>query len=140
MPKSIKQIQVGILEKLELKKEFKGGVTKQKLAKYFSEFDKDNDGFLTAADFSMACPVTMVAKDEAEFLFMFWDTMAGEQEGQGAIEVGLIAVDLLQCMPEYGTGFRSGDDGFKMKGAKGNQPSQAGGIFGGGAYEADTPR
>ena len=68
----------------------------------------------------------------------FWDTMAGQQEAQGAVQVDLAINDLLSSQPEYTTGFRSGAEGFRAKEAKGNLPSQAGGIFGGGSYQAEA--
>lgn len=68
----------------------------------------------------------------------FWDTMAGQQEAQGAVQVDLAINDLLSSQPEYTTGFRSGAEGFRAKEAKGNLPSQSGGIFGGGSYQAEA--
>ena len=64
--------------------------------------------------------------------------MAGQQEPQGAVQVDLAINDLLSSQPEYTTGFRSGAEGFRAKQAKGNLPSQEGGIFGGGSYQAEA--
>lgn len=64
--------------------------------------------------------------------------MAGQQEPQGAVQADLAINDLIFSVPTYSTGFRSGAEGFRVKQAKGNLPSQQGGIFGGGSYEADA--
>lgn len=140
MTLTVAQIQSKILEKVDQK--YKGGVSKQRLDKGFRELDLDGDGFLRFNEFAEALSVHFgnpISGDESQFLFQFWDTMAGQQEPQGAIEIDLAVQDLLSSVPQYGTGFNSGHDGIKSnKGAKGNMPSQAGGIFGGGSYEADA--
>lgn len=135
---SIADIQKKFLEKLENK--FKGSITRAKLMRIFSDFDRDGDGFITLAEFRQSIEMSGNALSplETEFLFHFWDTMAEQQPAQGAIEIAVAVADLVASVPQYGGGFRSGDEGFKAKGAKGNLPSQEGGIFGGGSYEADA--
>merc|ERR1719473_340909 len=77
--------------------------------------------------------------EEGTFLFHFWDTQAEQQDPIGFVPVPLIVQDLLTNVPEYSTGFNSGQEAIKTtKGARGNLPSQSGGIFGGGSYEADA--
>lgn len=136
---TIADIQGKFIAKLENK--YKGGINKMRLNKVFAETDKDNDGFISLAEFKEAITLSgnALAETEAEFLFAFWDTMAGQQEAQGAIEIALAVSDLLSTLPSYGGPFNSGAEGFKNKGTgKNNQPSQDGGIFGGGCYEADA--
>ena len=137
---TIADIQKKILEKVEQK--YKGGVSKERLARIFNEKDKDKDGFVSQVEFIAALQEgggNPVSDMEAEFLFTFWDTLAGQKDPQGAVEVVMAVEDLMAAMPTYSTGFNSGDLGIKAnKGAKGNLPSQAGGIFGGGSYEADA--
>ena len=81
-----------------------------------------------------------LTEQEAEFLFMFWDTMAGSQEPCGLIDIGMATNDLMATLPGYTNGFNSGPDPTAQPGArgKGNLPSQEGGIFAGGSYEADA--
>lgn len=115
-------------------------MTAQRLRKMFQDVDRDQDGFVTFQEFLTALEQTCnaLSPDEANFLFHFWDTMAGQQEPQGAVQSELAITDLMSSMPEYSTAFRSGDLGFRQKQAKGNMPSEAGGIFGGGSYAADA--
>lgn len=135
---TIADIQAKIVAKFDEK--YKGGMTKNRLERMFREADKNNDGFITLPEFVMALEqnANALSDDEASFLFQFWDTMAGQQEPQGAVQTDLAVNDLLSSQPEYTTGFRSGAEGFRAKQAKGNLPSQQGGIFGGGSYEADA--
>lgn len=135
---SIADIQKKFLEKLENK--FKGSITRAKLMRIFTDFDRDGDGFITLAEFRQSIEMSGNALSplETEFLFHFWDTMAEQQPAQGAIEIQVAVSDLVASVPEYNGGFRSGDEGFKAKGGRGNLPSQEGGIFGGGSYEADA--
>ena len=129
---SIASIQTKFLEKIEQK--YKGGVSKERLIKIFGGKDTNEDGFITLVEFKRAISESgnALSDPEAEFLFHFWDTMAQTQEPRGQVEVGLCVHDLISSQPQYGTGFRSGEDGLKAnKGAKGNLPSQQGGIFGG---------
>jgi len=137
---TIAMIQSKLLEKIEQKDGAKG-LRPNKLTQWLTDFDRDKDGYMFLDEFEQALtnygsPTT---KQETKFLFDFWDTGAGQQEARGAVPIELIVQDLLESRPEYGTGFNSGSDGLKAnKGAKGNLPSQAGGIFGGGSYEADA--
>ena len=135
---SIADIQDKIIAKMEQK--FKtGGMGK--VSKAFTDADSNNDGFLTLNEFNKALELcgNALKPVEAEFLFNFWDTLAGQHEAQGVVEVEMCLKDLFGSQKSYGTGFNSGDEFIKAsKGAKGNMPSQAGGIFGGGSYEADA--
>ena len=135
---SIKTIQDKLVAKLEEK--FKNGVSVPKLGKMFKDHSVQQPGFLSLAEFQHALELNgnALSANESAFLFDFWDTLAGQQDGQGFVEVSLVVQDIFNSVPEYSTGFKSGDDGFKNKGAKGNMPSQEGGIFGGGAYSADA--
>jgi hypothetical protein len=136
---TIADIQGKFLAKMENK--YKGAITKARLTKVFSEFDHDNDGFITLDEFKSALEFSgnSLSETEGEFLFGFWDTMAGQQEAQGAVQISLAVSDLLSTQPAYGGPFKSGDDGFKINPtSKSNRPSQEGGIFGGGSYEADA--
>jgi len=139
MTVTVKNIQQKILDKMDQK--YKGGATAQRLNQAFGDKDRNQDGFVSESEFKAAlregCGNPLDDK-EAEFLFDFWDTLAGTQEAQHAVEIGIAVQDLMNSTPQYGTGFNSGGDGFRKTGAKGNQPSQAGGIFGGGSYEADA--
>jgi len=137
---TVKELQLKILDKIELK--HKSGVKKHTLESIFGNADKNRDGLLSLNDFATALEMqcsNALSKPELNFVFEFWDTMAGQRDASGFIEVDLVVQDLLASMPTYGTGFNSGDEGIKAnKGAKGNLPSQSGGIFGGGAYSADA--
>ena len=106
-----------------------------------SDRDGDKDGFITLKEFNEAFDLAGLSlkPDEMSFLFQFWDTMAGQQEAQGAVEIALAVSDLMSSKPTYGGVFNSGPEAFKVKGdGKNNKPSQAGGIFGGGAFAADA--
>jgi len=135
---TIADIQAKIVAKFEQK--HKGGMTKSKLNMMFNQVDKDKDGFITFPEFLTALEhdCNALTDNEASFLFQFWDTMAGQQEPQGGVQIDLAVNDLLSSVPDYNTGFRSGPDQFRQKQAKGNLPSQEGGIFGGGSYAADA--
>ena len=123
---TIKDIQQKILDKIEQK--YKGGVSRERLARIFGDQDKDSDGFVTLPQFKEALSQgggNPISEAEAEFLFHFYDTLAETQEPQGGVEVLMVAQDLAAAVPAYSTGFNSGAEGIKSnKGAKGNQPSQ----------------
>jgi len=93
---------------------------------------------ITFKEFNAALGELCLAPDEASFLFQFWDTMAGQQEAQGAVDIQLVVTDLIGSVPTYSTGFNSGPEGFKSNGNKSNRSSVQGGIFGGGSYAADA--
>lgn len=138
MALTIAKIQEKILNKYEDK--FRGSVNKPKLMRAFTDVDKDNDGFLSLTEFRGGLEALggALSQQESDFLFAFWDTLAGQQEPQGAVEIGICVSDLLGSLPQYGTGFNSGADKPNYKGGQSNKPSMAGGIFGGGSYEADA--
>jgi len=82
-------------------------------------------------------------EEEAMFLFSFWDSCAGQQEPTGIVPVMLAVDDLVGSMQQYtGTMFKSGQDPLDKAIGGGNKSNQsslgAGGIFGGGAFEADA--
>ena len=93
---------------------------------------------VTYKEFNTALGELCLAPDEAAFLFQFWDTMAGQQEAQGAVDIQLVVTDLIGSVPTYSTGFNSGPEAFKSAGNKSNRSSVQGGIFGGGSYAADA--
>lgn len=133
---TIADIQAKILAKMENK--FKGGATSQRLKRMLSDMDADKDGFVSFKEFNSALGELCLASDEAGFLFQFWDTMAGQREAQGAVDINLIITDLLGSVPTYSTGFNSGPEAVKGGGNKSNRSSVQGGIFGGGSYAADA--
>jgi len=139
MTMTIAGIQDKLISKLEQK--WKGGITKEKLRKMWTAVDADNDGFVSMDEFNKGLSFNgnALSDQEAFALFIFYDTMAESQPAQGAVEIDLAANDLIQSIAKEATPFNSGLD-FKdtTKQARGNQPSQAGGIFGGGSYEADA--
>jgi len=104
-----------------------------------NHFDGDQDGVISLSEFIQATN-GKIETDEAEFLFLFWDSAAGKQEPQGYIEIDLAVQDLLSSMPQYTT-LLQGKDLADISGqSKGNRPSQVGGIFGGGSYAAESER
>ena len=109
-------------------------------AQLLAEYDNDGDGFINLKEFVSAVEVSgnALRGDEMEFLFMFWDTMAGAREPTGQVEVAVAAADLFSTLPAYVTGFTSGYEPEVKKGGNSNRPSQEGGIFAGGSYEADA--
>lgn len=136
---TIADLQTKIVNRMEDK--FKGGASKQRLTRILQDRDGNNDGFISLKEFNDAFDVAGLSlrPDEMSFLFQFWDTMAGQQEPQGVVEIALAVSDLMSSKPTYGGVFNSGPEAFKVKGdGKNNKPSQAGGIFGGGAFAADA--
>ena len=136
---TIRDIQQKIVVKYESKK---GNMTESKLLKTLRDYAKTEPNAITGNEFVKAVVhdgLNAVTVEEAQFLFHFWDTMAEQQEPVGVVALGLCISDLLSTQPQYGTGFSSGPETLKTnKGAKGNLPSQSGGIFGGGSYAADA--
>ena len=137
---TIKQIVEKILEKMEQK--YKGGVSKERLNRIFENKDANRDGFISVIQFKEALTEgggNPISEKEASFLFGFFDTLAHQKDPEDMVEIPFIVDQILQAQPQYGTGFNSGDEMIKAnKGGRGNLPSQAGGIFGGGSYEADA--
>jgi len=140
---TIKDLQAKYLTKLESKT--KGGITKRTLSKNLGEFDGDNDGFVSFNEFwrSLERAGNALSSQEAEFLFSFWDTRAGQQDPCGYVPVALAVDDLLSSQEQYtSVMFKSGVDKMMDSPTKGgnqsNRSSQQGGIFGGGAYSADA--
>jgi len=138
---TIAHIQDKFVTKLAAKLPSGGNISTRTLSKSLGEFDGDNDGFISLAEFLRAVERAGNALDrkEAEFLFAFWDTCAGEREPQGFVNVKMAVDDLVHSLPQFSTGFNSGNDsGLKAGGNKSNKSSMEGGIFGGGSYEADS--
>lgn len=132
---TIADIQAKIIKKMEQK--HKGSINNSLLTKIFG----NKEAFLTQSQFNMKLEqgANALSPDEERFLFSFYDTMAGQQDPTGSISVDLVIQDLLHSVGNYSTGFRSGEEDIKSnKNAKGNLPSQQGGIFGGGSYAADA--
>jgi hypothetical protein len=97
-------------------------------------------GLLTQDEFlsvitAVGDPITL---QESAYLFMFWDTAGGQREPRGFFEIELALSDLLSTAPQQASHLPSGVDNFKKVEGKANQPSQAGGIFGGGVYAAES--
>jgi len=136
---TISEIQKKLLGKIESKVPGGRSLTPQFLKKTLSHFDQDGDGVISLQEFLRVAD-GKIAQDEAEFLFMFWDSAAGQQEPCGMVEVELAVADLLGSMPQYST-LLQGKDLANIAGTnKGNRPSQEGGIFGGGCYAAESER
>lgn len=132
-------MQKKYLDKLQSKT--KGAVTKHTILKNVSEFDGDNDGFITFSEFQKALERAgnSLTSQEAMFLYSFWDTMGGQKEPEGLVNVQLAASDLIEAAETYdGAVFNSGPEKCSGGGNKSNNPSQEGGIFGGGAFAADA--
>jgi len=135
---TIADIQAKLLNKLESKLPG-GNITPAALKKVLNHFDIDRDGVISLAEFLRAANGKIEA-DEAEFLFMFWDSAAGEREPCGMVEVDVAVNDLLSSMPQYSTLLKGADPVAVANRGKGNRPSQEGGIFGGGMYAAESER
>lgn len=136
---TIKDVQTKLLRKLEQNQ--KAEVSEHLLTRIFRNY-AGSDGCLTEESFAAALRDkfgSVLDGNETSFLFYFWDSMAGQREPSGLVEYQLIVADLTGAMPQYTTGFNSGNEAVKTnKGAKANRSSQEGGIFGGGSYEADA--
>merc|ERR1719181_1348394 len=127
------------LRKIEEK--FKGSPT-ARLKKLFKDVDLDNDGMIGFREWMRIVELAgnAISADEAEFLFVFWDTHAGEREQSGAIIIELAISDLLGTEPNYGSYFQAGGAPGVKEPTKNNRSSVEGGIFGGGMYEAESTR
>jgi len=112
------------------------------LKKVFSATDLDGDGCLSLQEFLRAVELSggAIEPEEAEHLFLFWDTCAGTTEQRGVIDYHLAVQDLVSNQPTYGTVLPGGGDGFRKVGSNGNKPSQVGGIFAGGMDSAEAER
>jgi hypothetical protein len=136
---TIADIQQKFLVKLEAKLAGGKSITPMTLKKALNHFDADRDGVISVNEFIQATQGKL-ERDEAEFLFMFWDTAAGQQEACGMVEVDLAVQNLLSSMPQYET-LLAGKDLANIAGqAKGNRSSVEGGIFGGGCYASESER
>jgi len=138
------------LNKLESK--IKGQLSKHAITKNLTQHipqynanDSNNSNFVISFlqfQRSLEDAGNALSRDEASFLFQFWDTCAGQQDPCGSVPVDLAINDLLHSIKGYpgeGNPFKSGvEPQAKTSGNKSNGPSQPGGIFGGGAYEADA--
>jgi len=153
---TIADVQAKYLTKLAQKT--KGGLTERTVKKNLGEFVPETqtlpDGVTKMMDFpqfkrSLETAGNALTEQEAMFLFSFWDTCAGQQEPCGWVPVPLAVDDLIQSShgvakeQQHGNVFKSGEDRFdKVSGGGGNLSNRSslgqGGIFGGGAYEADA--
>jgi len=139
---SIADIQAKFLDKLARKLPNGQQINDRSVRKVLNEFDGDNDGRLTLNEFFRAVERAGngIDNQEAKFLFAYWDTRAGEFEPCGLMDIKLAVADLLISQTTYDSGFNSGVESLGVHGGgnKSNKPSQVGGIFGGGSYEADS--
>lgn len=137
---SIADLQDRYLAKLASKT--RGTLNKHAIATSLKEWDSDGDGCISLREFLQALERAgnPLNANEASALFSFWDTRAGQQDPVGLVPIGLAAEDLAASQEQFsGNVFRSGDTENKGgAGNKSNRPSQQGGIFGGGAFEADS--
>lgn len=131
-------IENKILEKLANK--FKRGSVDRLLHKLFSEYDGDGDGFISFPEFHRAME-HFITENEARIIFNFWDATATNGHPRGAVEVVAAVSDMMQNLPEFNSGFNTmSAPGYdeqpphRRSHNKGNQPSQSGGIFDGGAH------
>ena len=144
MAVTIADLQTRYRERLEQKKR---GAIERTLLQNLSRFaveGPDGAKFITAESLKNSTDELshdLLKKEEADFLFAFWDTMAGKQEATGFVPIELAVYDIKQSQEQYGTAFRSGDETLG-KGGGGNKSNVSslgsGGIFGGGSYEADA--
>ena len=139
---TIADLQTKFLDKLDVK--IKGSVNRASIKKALTQHSYEGRGeVMTVSDFTLNIEKAgnALSKQELMFLFSYWDSRAGQLEPCGKVPIPLAVDDLVESMVEYKSAvFKSGDDPFD-KGAKGNfsnKSSQEGGIFGGGAFEADA--
>ena len=148
---TIADLQDKYLAKLATKT--KGQCTKRTIRKNLSEFLGENptdDTLMSYQHFwsSLERAGNALTVDEAQFLFHFWDTRAGQMDPQKFVPLGVAVDDLASVLEEgnqaFGGGvFKSGTDRLdhaSAGGNKSNRSSEQGGIFGGGAFEADASR
>eukprot|EP00325_Prymnesiales_sp_UTEX-LB-985_P009662 CAMPEP_0174714336 /NCGR_PEP_ID=MMETSP1094-20130205/17566_1 /TAXON_ID=156173 /ORGANISM="Chrysochromulina brevifilum, Strain UTEX LB 985" /LENGTH=285 /DNA_ID=CAMNT_0015913673 /DNA_START=52 /DNA_END=910 /DNA_ORIENTATION=+ len=140
---TIADIQAKFVDKLAEKLPSRSSMNPRSIGKALSEFDTDNDGFLNFPEFMRSVERCGNALDrrEAEFLFSFWDTCAGERAPCGKVEIKLAVNDLMGSLPDFQPAFNSGAHEIgrgSAGGNKSNAPSQSGGIFDGGSYAADA--
>ena len=136
---SIEQIQEKFLSRCEQK--LKGSPV-MRLKKLFKDVDLDNDGLINFSEWSRIVELagSALSPQETEFLFVFWDTHAGEREQSGVVIIDLAVSDLLGQTPTYGSYFQGGGAPTRGEPTKNNKSSVEGGIFGGGMFEADAER
>jgi len=135
MPTTIAEIQAKLIKAFENR--IKGQLNEHSLKTKLPKGDFTFEQFSQALTFA-GSPLT---DQEAEFLYVFWDTQAGAQEQTGFVSADLAAKDLASSMDEFNNGgLPSGDvtgPDFSS-GNQSNRSSQPDGIFGGGAYAADA--
>ncbi len=154
---TVADVQAKYLDKLAAKT--KGALTERTVKKNLGEFVPDtqtlDDGVTKIMDFpqfkrSLETAGNALTEQEAMFLFSFWDTCAGQQEPCGWVPVQLAVDDLINSSnvvakeQHAGNVFKSGEDRLDRVSGGGNMSNRSslgqGGIFGGGAYEADAGR
>ena len=147
MAVTIADLQTRYRERLQQKKKKALDRSVYENLSRFAVDGPDGAKFLTAESLKNSCDELshdLLKKEEADFLFAFWDTMAGKQEATGYVPIELAVYDLKQSEEQYNgqdLPFRSGEEtlGRGGGGNKSNVSSLgAGGIFGGGSYEADA--
>ena len=92
----IDAIQKKFLAKLEQKCVGNKSLTSV-LRKAFRDVDLDNDGVISFPEWARVVEVagSVLTDQESEFLFYFWDSMAGQREPQGLISVAVATNDLM---------------------------------------------
>lgn len=136
---SVGSIQSKFLACLEKKLPAGKAMSPTLLKKSLNHFDVDQDGWLSCSQF-MQCADGKLEADEAEYLFMFWDTRGGQQEPSGMVEIDFAMSNLIESLPQYDTLLKGGDPDKVAVRGQNNRPSQVGGIFGGGCYAAESER
>ena len=96
----IDAIQKKFLAKLEQKCVGNKSLTSV-LRKAFRDVDLDNDGVISFPEWARVVEVagSVLTDRESEFLFYFWDSMAGQREPQGLISVAVATNDLRNRPP-----------------------------------------
>ena len=96
----IDAIQKKFLAKLEQKCVGNKSLTSV-LRKAFRDVDLDNNGVISFPEWARVVEVagSVLTDQESEFLFYFWDSMAGQREPQGLISVAVATNDLRNRTP-----------------------------------------
>ena len=99
----IDAIQKKFLAKLEQKCVGNKSLTSV-LRKAFRDVDLDNDGVISFPEWARVVEVagSVLTDQESEFLFYFWDSMAGQREPQGLISVAVATNDLMGYPAQFG--------------------------------------
>lgn len=141
---SLAQLQGKFLNKLEEKAA--GGVTLPRLLrKQFQNVDLDNDGMVTIREWATIVEKTggAISADEAVALFEYWDTAGYQREPQGLVVIADAIASLMSSELTSDAIFGQSEaqrPPSSRSQTKNNQPSNEGGIFGGGVYEAEANR